>query len=116
MSLRNARPDAGACAEAPTARLAASRAAIGQQLRVQAAAPARVDRLAREHPWLWLAGAALAGAGVVALRPWRWLPRPPVLAPMLAQMAWQALAARQARRDHARAAAGREPGGGASFR
>lgn len=77
------------------ARLAASRAAIRQQLQAHAAEPPPFDRVAQEHPFALLAGAALGGAALVALRPWRWLPRPPALAALLSQLAWQALAARQ---------------------
>lgn len=79
-------------------RLVASRSAIRAQLQARAAEPPLLDRVAREHPWALVGGAALGGALIVALRPWRWLPRPPVLASLLSQLAWQALAARRAGR------------------
>lgn len=85
-------------ATSPQARLTASRAAIVADLRpAPATTPALLVQTTREHPWVLLGTAALAGALVVALRPWRWLPRRPVLLSLVSQLAWQALAARQAR-------------------
>jgi hypothetical protein len=55
------------------------------------------DRLAAQaskRPWTLVAGAALAGALIVVVRPWRWAPRPAVLASLLSQFALQALARR----------------------
>lgn len=92
MSVQPAWPSNGAMPQAPEARLVASRDAIQRQLQAGAASTPLLDRLAREHPWALLAGAAIAGAMVVAARPWLRVPRPPVLASMIAQVAWQALA------------------------
>lgn len=76
------------------ARVAASRAAIQRQVQAQAMAPPALARLAREHPWALVGAAAMAGAGLVVMRPWHWLPRPSVLGSLVAQLAWQALATR----------------------
>lgn len=89
-------------------RLAASRMAIREALQPPSATPPTLQRLARDHPWAMLGSAALAGAVVVAMRPWRWLPRPAGLVTLAAQLGWQALAAsRSARRQ--------PPGGGRTW-
>lgn len=80
----------------PQARLAASRAAILHDLTARPATPPLLAAAASTHPWALLGGAALAGALVVAARPWRWLPHLLVLAPLLSPLARQALAAHRA--------------------
>jgi hypothetical protein len=44
---------------------------------------------ARQHPWALVSAAAVAGAAIVALRPWRWLPSAPVLIALASQLAWR---------------------------
>lgn len=76
----------------PEQRLAASRAAM---VRTLAPVPRREEVLtgwapaARQHPWALVSAAAVAGAALVALRPWRWLPSAPVLIALGAQLAWR---------------------------
>lgn len=81
---------------APEARLAASRAAILHDLTTRPATPPLLAGAAHTHPWALLGGAALAGALIVAARPWRWLPHLLVLAPLLSPLARQALAVHRA--------------------
>lgn len=75
----------------PQDRLAASRAAMAVTLaptprdtKLMALAPT-----ALQHPWALVGTAALAGAAVVALRPWRWLPSTPVVVALVARAAWR---------------------------
>jgi hypothetical protein len=42
--------------------------------------------VAARHPWGLLAGSLAAGAALVLVRPWRWLPRPALLAGLLPLM------------------------------
>ena len=76
----------------PQDRLAASRAAM---VRTLAPAAPRDRALADwapaalQNPWTLLGTAALAGAALVALRPWRWLPSTPVLVALVARAAWR---------------------------
>ncbi|MBT9490320.1 MAG: hypothetical protein IV093_22675 [Rubrivivax sp.] len=76
----------------PQDRLAASRAAMARTL----APPTPRDTSladgapqALQHPWAMVGAAAVAGAAVVALRPWRWLPSTPVLVALVARAAWR---------------------------
>jgi hypothetical protein len=46
---------------------------------------------AHRHPWALVSASAAVGATVVALRPWRWLPPPAVMASLLSQLALHAL-------------------------
>ena len=89
-------------------RLAASRREIERGLALEHPGPVMqvVGPLAREHPWALAAASAAAGALVVALRPWRWLPPPAVLTSLLSQVALNAL--QQRPRDARRG----EPGPG----
>lgn len=83
-------PGAPPSPSASVARLLASRAALQQALQRRLATPRLLERLAHDHPGALLGTAALLGAGAVALRPWRWLPRAAVLAPLAARWAWWA--------------------------
>ena len=55
------------------------------------AAQALLRPLAREHPWALVGVAAVAGAALVAGRPWRWLLRPALLGSLFSQLAVHAL-------------------------
>ncbi len=74
-------------------RLAASRREIERGLTVEHPGPILqvVGPVAREHPWALAAASAAAGALLVGLRPWRWLPPPAVLTSLLSQVALNAL-------------------------
>ena len=76
----------------PQDRLAASRAAMVRTLAPAATrdtALADVASVALQHPWTLVGSAALAGAALVAVRPWRWLPSTPVLVALVARAAWR---------------------------
>jgi hypothetical protein len=47
--------------------------------------------VARQHPVVLMAAAATVGAGIVALRPWRWITRPAVVAGLVAPLASAAI-------------------------
>ena len=64
------------------------------------AAQALLRPLARQHPWALMGVAAIAGAAVVAGRPWRWLLRPALLASLFSQLALGALTRAAARPPH----------------
>lgn len=75
----------------PQDRLAASRAAMARSLTPTGRETPRLDLApaAVQHPWALVGAAALAGASLVALRPWRWLPSTPVLVALVARAAWR---------------------------
>ena len=69
----------------------------------QALLQAWVRPLAARHPLALMGGAMLAGAVLMAARPWRWLPRRALLAGLL-PLLWRELARRQPPPGEARAA------------
>ena len=75
----------------PQERLAASRAAMAGTLAGTPSDTKLMDLAptAQHHPWALVGTAALAGAAVVALRPWRWLPSTPVVVALVARAAWR---------------------------
>jgi CHASE2 domain-containing sensor protein len=84
--------------DAAHVRLAASRAAIARSL-APAADGGALGLLAptvQRHPWALVGAAALAGALLISARPWRWLPRGPMLLGLVSQFAWRAYMARDA--------------------
>lgn len=66
-----------------------------------AAGRAVLTPLLRDHPVAVLGAAALAGALVVRIRPWRWLVRPALLAGLASQVAAQVFAHLARPRDRA---------------
>jgi hypothetical protein len=87
--------------DAAHARLAASRAEILRSLAPNAdgGSLGTLGLLApslKQHPWTLVGAAALVGALLITARPWRWLPRGPMLLTLVSQFAWRAYVARRA--------------------